>query len=419
MRVRPCRAMPTAMTGDRGRRVCADQCLDQRRTGWHSSGTHWRLKHRTVAASSPQPLACSDIEGCAPVRSVLAYSSTCRSGSASGCTSRRRRQASAANVPPALSPATATKPVTGARNAGELAATPGPRRCPRPTPATAAPAPADDAARLRVRVRRRLSGAGCGGRGRVGDRPRPTRQFRSLPTPGSPGSPNSHCWNSPEPSGGTTCRTACWASYSLELAGDLLRSCCASSCSTRWGWPTPPSSRPPVGCHRAAPFTSWGRCCSTELTTAAGRSRPVGPRRPRGLVSTATDLLRFARALLSGGGDVLTAAAVTAMTTDHLSPEQRRAPSALAFLGGGGWGTACRCSPPSTTRPCGYRATAGAAGSAPSGTPGPTSAQPRCCSRRCSHRQRTDPRLHIGRRDDPQRPVQGMRCLRSAPRIPQ
>lgn len=65
---------------------------------------------------------------------------------------------------------------------------------------------------------------------------------------------------------------------------------------------------------------------------------PSFPDARGGLVSTATDLLRFAGALLSGGGGVLTAAAVTAMTTDHLTPEQRRAPSALAFLGGGGWG---------------------------------------------------------------------------------
>ena len=55
-------------------------------------------------------------------------------------------------------------------------------------------------------------------------------------------------------------------------------------------------------------------------------------------MSTAADLLRFASALLNGGNGVLTADAVTAMTTDHLTPQQRRSPSALAFIGGSGWG---------------------------------------------------------------------------------
>lgn len=57
-----------------------------------------------------------------------------------------------------------------------------------------------------------------------------------------------------------------------------------------------------------------------------------------GLVSTAADLLRFAGALLDGGGGVLTADAVAAMTTDQLTPEQRGGPSARTFLGGSGWG---------------------------------------------------------------------------------
>jgi len=42
-----------------------------------------------------------------------------------------------------------------------------------------------------------------------------------------------------------------------------------------------------------------------------------------GLVSTADDLLAFARMLLRGGGGVLTAAAVGAMTTDQLTPGQK------------------------------------------------------------------------------------------------
>ncbi len=65
---------------------------------------------------------------------------------------------------------------------------------------------------------------------------------------------------------------------------------------------------------------------------------PSFPDARNGLVSTAADLLRFAGALLRGGSGALSTDAVTAMTTDHLTPQQRRAPSALAFLNGGGWG---------------------------------------------------------------------------------
>lgn len=57
-----------------------------------------------------------------------------------------------------------------------------------------------------------------------------------------------------------------------------------------------------------------------------------------GLVSTAGDLLRFAGMLLDGGGEVLSPAAVTAMTSDQLTAQQRTAPSAVTFLNGGGWG---------------------------------------------------------------------------------
>jgi CubicO group peptidase (beta-lactamase class C family) len=42
-----------------------------------------------------------------------------------------------------------------------------------------------------------------------------------------------------------------------------------------------------------------------------------------GLVSTVDDLLAFARMLLRGGGPVLSAASVLAMTTDQLTPEQK------------------------------------------------------------------------------------------------
>ncbi|WP_205753549.1 serine hydrolase domain-containing protein [Arthrobacter ruber] len=65
---------------------------------------------------------------------------------------------------------------------------------------------------------------------------------------------------------------------------------------------------------------------------------PVFPDARGGLVSTAGDLLRFARMLLDGGGGLLSPALTEAMTSDRLTPEQRSGPSARAFLNGGGWG---------------------------------------------------------------------------------
>lgn len=55
-----------------------------------------------------------------------------------------------------------------------------------------------------------------------------------------------------------------------------------------------------------------------------------------GLVSTADDLLAFARMLLHGGDRVLTGEQVREMSRDHLSAEQRAA--GAVFLGGRGWG---------------------------------------------------------------------------------
>jgi len=55
-----------------------------------------------------------------------------------------------------------------------------------------------------------------------------------------------------------------------------------------------------------------------------------------GLVSTADDLLAFARMLLHGGDPVLTADQVREMSRDHLSTEQRE--FGAAILGGRGWG---------------------------------------------------------------------------------
>lgn len=53
-------------------------------------------------------------------------------------------------------------------------------------------------------------------------------------------------------------------------------------------------------------------------------------------MSTVDDLLAFARMLLRGGGQVLTADQVREMSRDHLSTEQRE--FGTAFLGGRGWG---------------------------------------------------------------------------------
>jgi CubicO group peptidase (beta-lactamase class C family) len=56
-----------------------------------------------------------------------------------------------------------------------------------------------------------------------------------------------------------------------------------------------------------------------------------------GLVSTADDLLAFASALLRGGEPVLTADAVSQMTRDQLTPEQK-ARDGKGFLDGRSWG---------------------------------------------------------------------------------
>lgn len=73
---------------------------------------------------------------------------------------------------------------------------------------------------------------------------------------------------------------------------------------------------------------------------------PAFPDARNGLVSTAADLLRFAGALLDGGKGVISPAAVSAMTTDRLTPAQRRGPSAQVFLGGFGWGYGVQVVPP-------------------------------------------------------------------------
>lgn len=69
-------------------------------------------------------------------------------------------------------------------------------------------------------------------------------------------------------------------------------------------------------------------------------TEPAFPSGASGLVSTAADLLTFGRMLLaqgrSGADQVVSAALVTEMMTDHTTPAQREAGS--AFLDGQGWG---------------------------------------------------------------------------------
>jgi CubicO group peptidase (beta-lactamase class C family) len=63
---------------------------------------------------------------------------------------------------------------------------------------------------------------------------------------------------------------------------------------------------------------------------------PIFPDGAAGLVSTADDLLAFARMLLREGDPVLTPELVGEMSRDHLTPEQRASGSSI--LGGRGWG---------------------------------------------------------------------------------
>lgn len=57
-----------------------------------------------------------------------------------------------------------------------------------------------------------------------------------------------------------------------------------------------------------------------------------------GLVSTVDDLAAFGRAMVSGGSPILSPAAVAAMTTDHLSPEQRSRDTAVIVPADSSWG---------------------------------------------------------------------------------
>jgi CubicO group peptidase (beta-lactamase class C family) len=65
-------------------------------------------------------------------------------------------------------------------------------------------------------------------------------------------------------------------------------------------------------------------------------SPPVFPSGAGGLLSTVDDFLRFARMLLAGGEDLLSAESVALMTRNHLTPRQMATSGMI--LGGLGWG---------------------------------------------------------------------------------
>ncbi|MFC0623688.1 serine hydrolase domain-containing protein [Kribbella deserti] len=77
---------------------------------------------------------------------------------------------------------------------------------------------------------------------------------------------------------------------------------------------------------------------------------PVFPHAGGGLVSTASDYLRFGEFLLSKGA-LLSAESIRAMTTDQLTPEQRTSEPAAIVLDGAGWGYGVSVSPERSSPP--------------------------------------------------------------------
>lgn len=84
---------------------------------------------------------------------------------------------------------------------------------------------------------------------------------------------------------------------------------------------------------RLAPFHGSGQL---SIDLQRWTEPPRFPSGAGGLVSTLADWHHFGRMLLAGGGDLLLAESLRAMTTDHLTQEQRDA--ATLFLEGAGWG---------------------------------------------------------------------------------
>lgn len=99
------------------------------------------------------------------------------------------------------------------------------------------------------------------------------------------------------------------------------------------GFVAPAGRLPPCFARRDAGLAVFDDDAGSRWSTP-----PAFPDARGGLVSTARDLLRFAAALLDGGGGILSERSVRLMTCDHLTPAQRGGPSARAFLREGGWG---------------------------------------------------------------------------------
>jgi CubicO group peptidase (beta-lactamase class C family) len=93
--------------------------------------------------------------------------------------------------------------------------------------------------------------------------------------------------------------------------------------------------------HRLVPSFARSETGLVLFDSAVGSrwsAPPAFPDARGGLVSTARDMLQFARMLLDDGNGLLSPAWIAAMTTDQLTAAQRSGPSAQAFLEGGGWG---------------------------------------------------------------------------------
>ena len=95
---------------------------------------------------------------------------------------------------------------------------------------------------------------------------------------------------------------------------------------------------PPGTDHRRTCYYRHGDDGLVEVDGPDGQwsAVPAFPSGAGGLVSTLADVLAFQRMLLAGGGDILPAALVTAMTTDQLTPTIRATDT--VFLDGQSWG---------------------------------------------------------------------------------
>jgi CubicO group peptidase (beta-lactamase class C family) len=91
--------------------------------------------------------------------------------------------------------------------------------------------------------------------------------------------------------------------------------------------------------HRLPPAYTGDGQLFDDAPNSGWADPPAFPDAAGGLVSTVDDMAAFARMLLAGGGPVLSAESVAAMTTNSLTPEQRAASDSVPiFLGDSGWG---------------------------------------------------------------------------------